>query len=91
MKPRPPAALNDASLAKTSLIHHLVEAHLLTPHQVAQATAAEFGLPLLDLGAINLASCPRNLLDPKLIAKCMVLPLRKHMGRLSVAVRRSHG
>jgi type IV pilus assembly protein PilB len=80
------SALNDANLAKISLIQHLVEAHLLKPQQVAQATAAEFGLPLLDLGAINLANCPRNLLDQKLVAKYMALPLRKHMGRLSIAV-----
>jgi type IV pilus assembly protein PilB len=79
-------ALNDASLAKTSLIQHLVDARLLTPHQVAQATAAEFGLPLLDLGAVNLATCPRNLLDQKLVAKYMALPLRNHLGRLSIAV-----
>jgi len=80
------SALNDANLAKISLIQHLVEAHLLKPQQVAQATAAEFGLPLLDLGAINLANCPRNLLDQKLVAKYMALPLRKHMGRRSIAV-----
>jgi type IV pilus assembly protein PilB len=80
------AALNDASLAKTSLIHHLVEARFLTPQQVAQATAAEFGLPLLDLNAVNLATCPRNLLNPKLVAKYMALPLRNHLGRLSIAV-----
>ncbi len=79
-------ALNDASLAKISLIQHLVDAHLLTPQQVAHATAAEFGLPLLDLSALNLASCPRNLLDQKLVAKYMALPLRKHMGRLCIAV-----
>ncbi|MGD9982848.1 MAG: type IV-A pilus assembly ATPase PilB [Porticoccaceae bacterium] len=79
-------ALNDASVAKISLIQHLVEAHILTPQQVAQATAAEFGLPLLDLGAINLSACPRNLLDPKLVAKYMALPLRNHLGRLSIAV-----
>jgi len=80
------AALNDANLAKVSLIQHLVEGGHLTAQQVALATAGEFGLPLLDLNAVNVRNCPRELLDPKLVARHTVLPLRKHMGRLSIAV-----
>ncbi len=79
-------AVNDAGLAKISLTQHLVETRLLTPRQVALATASEFGLPLMNLNALNLTACPRDLLDHKLVAKHMCLPLRKHMGRLSIAV-----
>ena len=79
-------ALNDANLAKTSLIQHLVEARILAADQVALATAGEFGLPLVDLEALNIRACPRDLLDQKLVARHTVLPLRKHMGRLSIAV-----
>jgi type IV pilus assembly protein PilB len=80
------AALNDANLGKVSLIQHLVEGNHLPAQQVALATACEFGLPMLDLNAVNIRDCPRDLLDPKLVARHTVLPLRKHMNRLSIAV-----
>ncbi|MDE0421449.1 MAG: type IV-A pilus assembly ATPase PilB [Gammaproteobacteria bacterium] len=48
--------------------------------------SAEFGLPLLDLSAFDLASIPSGLLDEEIIRRHNVLPLRRTAGRLAVAI-----
>src|SRR5690606_19504061 len=80
------AVVEDAARAKVSLIQHLVDARILSAAEVAQATAHEFGLPVLDVDAVDLKSCPRDAIDSKLVARHLALPLRMHRGRLSVAV-----
>ena len=80
------AAIEGAARGKTPLILHLVDSGILGAREVATATAHEFGLPLLDVDAVNLAQCPRDAIDAKLVARHLALPLRVHRGRLSVAV-----
>ncbi|MCY3621253.1 MAG: type IV-A pilus assembly ATPase PilB [Gammaproteobacteria bacterium] len=50
------------------------------------ATAAEFGVPLLDLSAFDHASIPKGLLDEETIRRYRVLPLARRSGRLSIAI-----
>ncbi len=49
-------------------------------------TAAEFGIPLLELSAFDLASIPSGVLDEDVIRHRRVLPLRHDGDRLSVAI-----
>ena len=71
----------DAQLAsvkeKVSFSHYLVEKKLIPAKKIAMAAASEFGLPLLDLDAIELESIPRDLVDEKLIKKHQAIPLYK--------------
>ena len=50
------------------------------------ATSEEFGIPLLDLSAVDHASIPQGLLDEEIIRRYRVLPLRRRGGRLSIAI-----
>ena len=49
-------------------------------------TSAEFGVPLLDLSAIDHTSIPSGLLDEDTIRRYRVLPLGRRGGRLSIAI-----
>ena len=49
-------------------------------------TSAEFGIPLLDLSAFDLATIPSGLLDEEIIRHHNVLPLRRRGGRVAVAI-----
>lgn len=53
---------------------------------VAMAASEEFGAPLLELGAFNMAQIPNDLIDQKLIRKHHVLPLYQRGNRLFIAV-----
>ena len=79
-------AVEEAARNKVSLIQHLVDNRILSATEVAQATAHEFGLPAVDVDAVDLKYCPRDAIDGKLVARHLALPLRLHRGRLSVAV-----
>ena len=80
------AAVEEAAKAKVSLIQHLVDTRILGAREVAQATAHEFGLPVIDLDAVDLKHCPSDIIDAKLVARHLALPLHAKRGRLSVAV-----
>ncbi len=68
------------------LVQHLVESDMLSASQVASTTAHEFGVPLFDLGYLNVSSCPSGLIDPRLVAKHMALPLSFKANRLQIGV-----
>jgi type IV pilus assembly protein PilB len=53
---------------------------------VAQFASQIFGLPLLDLDALDPVALPLELVDRKLMRERRVLPLRKRGNRLAVAV-----
>lgn len=54
-------------------------------HQLLQ-TAAEFGMPLLDLEAIDADAVPKDLVDPDMVQGRRVLPLARNGNRLFLAV-----
>ena len=57
-----------------------------TPRQIAIAAAHEFGVPLLDLDAVDLDLDVVKLVDEKLLTKHRILPLLQRGKRLFVAV-----
>ena len=81
------AATTEALRHRKPFVQHLVEQRLLDSRHIAIAAAHEFGVPLLDLSAIDLAELPLNLVDEKLIRKHRALPLFRRGNRIFV---RSH-
>src|SRR5689334_14628075 len=79
-------AIADAKEANTNLVSHLVGKGLADPREIAIAASQEFGVPLLDLDAIQPDLDVVRLVSEKLLAKHRVLPLVKRGKRLFVAV-----
>jgi len=79
-------ACTAAESAGTPLVRHLVKSHLLQSSMIAQTASRQFGLPLLDLSALDASELPLTIVDAKLIRKHNVLPLHKKDNRLFLAV-----
>ncbi len=79
-------AYEDALKNRVSFVAHLVEKKLLDAPAIANAASQEFGLPLFDLGALNLEQAPIALVEEKLMRQHRVLPLHKRGNRLFIAV-----
>jgi type IV pilus assembly protein PilB len=79
-------AMAAAKEANTNLVSHLVANNLANPREIAIAASQEFGVPLLDLDAIQPDLDTIKLVSDKLLAKHRVLPLVKRGKRLFVAV-----
>ncbi len=69
-----------------NLVPHLVANRLGDPRQIAIAAAHEFGVPLLDLDAVDLDLDVVKLVEEKLLTKHRILPLLQRGKRLYVAV-----
>ena len=68
-------SLRAARRDKIPFVTHLVKNQVAEGRHIAMAASQEFGSPLLDLNAFDLANCPRDLIDPKLLRKHRMLPL----------------
>jgi type IV pilus assembly protein PilB len=79
-------ALKAAQTEDISLVAHLAESGSLSAGQLAKATAEEFAIPFFDLDYLNVDSCPTGLVNAKLIAKHMALPVSYKANRLQIAV-----
>jgi len=79
-------ALNESKEANTSFVAHLVAKHLADPREIAIAASQEFGVPMVDLDAIQLDLDVVKLVSDKLLQKHRVLPLLRRGKRLFVAV-----
>lgn len=71
---------------KQSVVKYLVENDYLPASLIASTSSLEFGLPLYNIDEHRIESCPREILDDKLINKHQLLPLVKRQNRLFVAV-----
>jgi type IV pilus assembly protein PilB len=67
-------------------IQYLVQEAHLDSLSIALAAAHEFGAPLLDLDAIDLADLPLSLVDINLVSKHRALPLFRRGSRLYLGV-----
>ncbi len=79
-------AMVAAKEANANLVSHLVANNLANAREIAIAASQEFGVPLLDLDAIQPDIDTVKLVSDKLLAKHRVLPLVKRGKRLFVAV-----
>ena len=79
-------AIAGARERKTNLVSWLVQHELAGACDIAVAAAQEFGVPLLDLDAVNVDLDAVRLVNEKLLARHRILPLVKRGKRLHVAV-----
>lgn len=79
-------AMTDAKESNTNLVSYLVSNGLADPREIAIAASQEFGVPLLDLSAVQPDLDTVRLVSDKLLNKHRVLPLVKRGKRLFVAV-----
>ena len=75
-----------ATLANVSLAQYLVDQQTLSAYQVASVTAQEFGVPLFDLNSLDISSCPKKIVDSKLLLKHLAIPLSLKSNRLQIGV-----
>ncbi len=79
-------AVDDAVRQKIPIGAWLVENGLVGSSQVALASSSEFGIPLFDIQALDLAQIPLRLVREDLITKHKALPLFKRGNRLFVGL-----
>lgn len=78
-------ALDECQSEKISFVHYLTHNNLIPAHQIASIAANEFGTPLYDVNVHALSSCPKSIIEKKLIRKHQVLPLFARGTRLFLA------
>jgi len=69
-----------------TFISYIIEQRLVSAYRAAAAASEEFGIPLLDLDALDSGSLPQGLIKESLITKHHALPLQKRDTRLFVAI-----
>ncbi len=79
-------AVDASNKQKIALVSYLVQHNLAPSIQVATAASAEFGIPLLDIRALDLRVAPIKLVEEKLIQQHKALPLFKRGSRLFVGI-----
>ncbi len=79
-------ALKGAQAQRITLVAYLVGRQLIQAQQIAVAAASEFGVPLLDLDAIDLDMEAVKSVDHRLLAKHQVIPLVLRGKRLFLGV-----
>jgi type IV pilus assembly protein PilB len=72
--------------ANSSVVSYLVDKNLADPRDIAGAACQEFGVPVLDLDAIEIDLDAARLVDARSMTRHRVLPLFKRGRRLYVGV-----
>jgi len=80
------SAQADAKKEKLNLSQYLVSKKLIAANKLATVASNEFGIPLLDLDALDKDSVPVGLVDEALIKKHQAIPVYKRGNRLYVAL-----
>ena len=83
---RAQSAYAEAVKLHLPFVQYLVDQEILDSRRIAIAASEEFGIPLLDLAAIDLEYLPANLVDEKLVRKHRALPIFRRGTRLFIAV-----
>ena len=78
--------IQEAQKNKVSLISYLVNNKLVDSKTIATKASLEFGLPYLDLDAIDPRTLPINIVSEKLVRKHNILPLLKRGKTLFIGV-----
>lgn len=79
-------ALEETGKDKSSITQWLLGRGLVTGTHIAHAQAIEFGMPLVDVTALDMSQMPVKLVDEKLITAHKALPLLKRGNRLFVGI-----
>ena len=79
-------ALQEARKKSIPFVSHVVSKGLAEARKIAHAAALEFGVPLLDISAVEIDPDVTKLVDEKLIRGHHALPLYRRGNRLFIAV-----
>jgi len=79
-------AMLDCAQHKVTLAAWMLDQSLVDSTQLTQIASAEFGMPMMDVTAINTASMPFGLISEALINKHQALPLFRRGKRLFVGI-----
>jgi len=79
-------ALEKATASRKQIAAYLREQKLVSAAQMAAAQSVEFGMPILDVSAVDAQSTAVKLVSEELLLKHMVLPLFKRGARLFVGI-----
>jgi len=80
------SAQAESKKEKLNLSQYLVSNDLIGSNQLATIASNEFGIPLIDLDAIDHEVIPKDLVNEDLIKKHQAIPLYKRGNRLYVAI-----
>ncbi|EHK70884.1 type 4 fimbrial biogenesis protein PilB [Pseudomonas psychrotolerans L19] len=75
-----------AKQAKVPLVTYLVQQRLVQSRPLAELAAQEFGVPFLDLAAIDKEQLPKDIVNEKLMQQHHFLPLSKRGNKLFIAL-----
>jgi type IV pilus assembly protein PilB len=81
------AAVDDAAKQKLPVTSYLVDNGIVDGLRMAQALSAEFGVPMLDISAVDVTQLPMSELSEDLTEKHGALPLLKRGNRLFVGMK----
>jgi type IV pilus assembly protein PilB len=79
-------AMADSGQQKVTLAAWLLDHSLVDSTQLTQIASAEFGMPMMDVAALNSATLPLELISEALITKHQALPLFRRGKRLFVGI-----
>lgn len=79
-------AQSEAAREGRSFVQYLVQEKLVESRNIALVASQEFGVPLLDLDALDLTELPVSTVDEKLIRKHHALPIHRRGNRLFLAL-----
>ncbi|EXJ14991.1 type IV-A pilus assembly ATPase PilB [Imhoffiella purpurea] len=80
------SAYEESTKQDKGFVRYLVEQRILDSRRIAITASHEFGVPLLDLTALDLSNLPTNVVDERLIRKHRALPLMRRGNRLFLAL-----
>jgi len=79
-------AIREASKKQVSLISYLSQALDIDSYDLAEIASTEFGVPLLDLSAIDRSTFPDKLVSAALMSKHQTIPIFRRGNRLFIAL-----
>jgi type IV pilus assembly protein PilB len=79
-------AMSDSAAHKSTLTAWLLDQGLVDSARMTQVASAEFGMPMMDVAALNPATMPMDLISEALISKHQALPLFRRGKRLFVGI-----
>ncbi len=79
-------AMAEATAQKQTLVWWLLEKQAIDSLALSESASREFGIPLIDLQALNMPELPAELLNEALINKHQALPIMRRNKRLYVAI-----
>ena len=80
------AAIRESSKKKIPLVNYLSQTLDIDSYELAEIASSEFGVPLLDLAAVDKATFPDKLVPLALITKHQAIPIFRRGNRLFIAL-----